>query len=145
MLGPGAPAYALSDTERRSRGEIEMHEYLEYVVVAGPVEAYDALSAALRSAKVEILQADDRHLTVAFRTGEAEWGNDPTILVAVLDVGHGLCKFVLVARDGRDGGAVEVTEAPYLLFAEVEQILRQWAADSAARQRGASSTRFRTR
>jgi len=105
---------------------------MEYVVAAPRVEAYKAVTAAVSDAGFSVVRRDARHLTLAFRPG-AEWGDNPTVLVAVLDVGHGMCKLVLVGRAGCHGAAVRLTDAPRSLFASAERRLQRGVDSSAAR------------
>ena len=106
-----------------------MQDSSEYVVAARAVAAYDALAAVVCERLFVVVQADVRHLTLAFRPGGHDWGDDPTVLVAVLDAGHGLSKLVLTVRSGGDGSTVGLAAAPLSLFAEVERRLRSEAGE----------------
>ena len=118
-------------------GEEMMQGSSEYVVAARAVTAYDALTAAVCERHFVVVQADVRHLTLAFRPGGHDWGDGPTVLAAVLDAGHGLSKLVLTGRSGGDGRTVGLADAPVSLFADVERRLRSEAGD----RRGGSLVR----
>jgi len=110
-------------------GEEMMQGSSEYVVAARAVTAYDALAAVVCERHFVVVQADVRHLTLAFRPGGHDWGDDPTVMAAVLDAGHGLSKLVLTGRSGGDGSTIGLAGSPMSLFADVERRLRSEAGD----------------
>ena len=95
----------------------------EYVVAAGAVAAYDALTAAGRERLFVVVHSDVRHLTLTLRPGGGE-SRDLLVFAAVLDAGHGLSKLVLTGRDNRDGSTIDLADLPVSLFANVERRLR---------------------
>jgi hypothetical protein len=95
----------------------------KYVVAGRAVATYEALAAVVRERLLVTVQADVRHLTLAFRPDGEGWSEHVAVLCAVLDAGHGLSKLVLVGVDQRDGGTVGLAGYPASLFAEVEQRL----------------------
>ena len=99
----------------------------EYVVAARAVAAYDAVTAAVCERLFVVVRSDVRHLTLALRPGGER--SDLTVLVAVLDAGHGLSKLVLTGRDDRNGSTVDLTDFPVSLFADVERRLRSEVGD----------------
>jgi hypothetical protein len=96
----------------------------EYVVAAGAVAAYETLASVVREQHLEVVKADARHRTLAFRPGGSDRSDRRTIHCAVLDAGHGLSKFVMVGLDGQDAAPVGLAGYPESLFAIVEQRLR---------------------
>ena len=101
----------------------------KYVVAGRAVATYEALAAVVRERLLVIVQADVRHLTLAFRPGGDEWGEGLTVLCAVLDTGHGLSKLVLIGLEEQDGSAVGLGGYPRRLFEDVERRLRSEAGD----------------
>ena len=106
-----------------------MRGFSEYVLAARPVAAYEVLVTTVRERQAVVVRVDARHLTLAFRPGGFEWGEDTTVIAAVLDAGHGLSKLVLAGCD-RDGETFDLGDAPTTIFAEVEQKLRSGAGYS---------------
>lgn len=99
-----------------------MRESVAFVGVARPTVAYAALLAAASSRYVEVVHADARHLTLAFRPrGAAE--SDGVVLAAVVDAGHGLAKLVLSGR-AQDGSSIDLGDLSASLFAFVERRLQ---------------------
>lgn len=85
MSGSGIGAtvgIALEDSQTNERSSVE--HYSEYVLAARPGVAYEGLAVAVQERHGVVVQADARHLTVAFRSPQGEWGADITVIAAIL-------------------------------------------------------------
>ena len=63
---------------------------VEYIVAAGAVATYEALTAVVRERHLTVVEADARHLRLTFQRATAGRSGETKALCAVLDVGHGL-------------------------------------------------------
>jgi hypothetical protein len=95
----------------------------EYIVVAGVTATFDALREAVRERNLSTIEEDARHLRLAFRLDQPAEGEVTKALCAVLDVGHGLSKMVVVCVDEVAGSVIAPDAALDGLFIQVEHRL----------------------
>jgi hypothetical protein len=95
----------------------------EYIVVAGVTDTFEALRDAVRERNVSTIEEDARHLRLAFRLDQPAKGEVTKALCAVLDVGHGLSKMVVVCVDEVDGSVLAPDASLDGLFIQVEHTL----------------------
>jgi hypothetical protein len=95
----------------------------EYIVVAGVTATFEALRRAVRERNLSTIEEDPRHLRLAFRLDQPAEGEVTKALCAVLDVGHGLSKMVVVCLDEVDGSVVAPDASLAGLFIQVEHAL----------------------
>jgi hypothetical protein len=94
----------------------------EYVFVAEPGAAFGALRAVVLERRLAVLPEDALDRRLAFRpAGPAD--AQITALCAILDVGHGLSKLVVVCVDEADGSVVAPDPSFSGLFMHVEHTL----------------------
>jgi hypothetical protein len=95
----------------------------EYIVVAGVEATFEALRRAVGERKLSPVEDDQRHHRLAFRLDQPHEGNPVKALCAVLDIGHGLSKLVVVCVDEADGSIVAADATLESLFMQVEHAL----------------------
>jgi hypothetical protein len=95
----------------------------EYIFVAGVATTFDALRKAVLERNLPVIEEDPRHLRLAFRLDQPAGAEVTKALCAVLDVGHGLSKMVVVCVDEMDGGVIAPESSLDGLFIQVEHTL----------------------
>jgi hypothetical protein len=95
----------------------------EYIVVRRAGATFEALREAVRERRLSVLEDDPRHLRLAFRLDGPQEGRQIKALCAILDVGQGLSKIVVVCVDEADGSVVAPDGSLQGLFMQVEHTL----------------------
>jgi hypothetical protein len=94
----------------------------EYVVVAGPGAAFEALMDVVIERQLAVVEEDGLHRRLAFRLGGPP-GGQIKALCAILDIGYGFSKLVVVCVDEADGCVVAPDGSLAGLFMQVEHTL----------------------
>jgi hypothetical protein len=95
----------------------------EYIVVAGVAATFEALRESVRERNLSVVEEDPRHLRLAFLLDQPAAAEAIKALCAVLDVGHGLSKMVVVCLDEVSGSVVAPDASLDGLFFQVEHTL----------------------
>jgi hypothetical protein len=98
-----------------------MMEGARECIVAARVDAtFEVLREAVRERKLPMVEEDQRHLRLTFRLDQPHEGRPVRALCAVLDIGHGRSKVVVVCVDDVDGSVVAPDASVDGLLAQVE-------------------------
>jgi hypothetical protein len=95
----------------------------EYIVVEGAEATFEALRDVVRERRLSVVEDDPPHRRLAFRLNHAQDGAQIKALCAILDLGHGLSKLVVVCFDEADGSVVAPDASLNGLFIHVEHTL----------------------
>jgi hypothetical protein len=98
-----------------------MAEGARECVVAARVDAtFEALRDAVRERKLSLVEEDQRHLRLTFRLDHLHEGRTVRALCAVLDIGDGRSKVVVVCVDDVDGSVTAPDASVDGLLAQLE-------------------------
>jgi hypothetical protein len=95
----------------------------EYIVMEGAKATFEALRDVVRERGLSLLEDDPRHLRLAFRLDQSREGEQIKALCAILDLGHGFSKIVVVCVDEADGRVVSPDASLDGLFIHIEHTL----------------------
>ena len=94
----------------------------EYMVVARPGAAFEALREVVLERQLALVEEDVPYRRLAFRLGRPQDGQIKA-LCTILDVGDGFSKLVVVCVDEADGSVVAPDASLTGLFIQVEHTL----------------------
>jgi hypothetical protein len=95
----------------------------EYIVMEGAEATFEAVREVVRERGLSVLGDDRRHLRLAFRLDQSDEGERIKALCAILDIGHGHSKIVVVCVDEADGSVVSPDGSLDRLFMHIEHTL----------------------
>jgi hypothetical protein len=95
----------------------------EYVFVEETGATFEALREVVRERQLPVVEEDPWHRRLSFRLGRSEHGGQIRALCAILDVGHGLSKLVVVCVNEKDGSVVAPDGSLPPLFMQIEHTL----------------------
>jgi hypothetical protein len=95
----------------------------EYLVMEGAEATFEALIDEVRERELSVLEDDPRHLRLALRLDQSHEGEQIKALCAILDLGDGSSKIVVVCVDEADGSVVSPDASLDGLFVHIEHTL----------------------